>query len=114
LVTGILTAPKSGKETRTDIKNAATRSISETEKQLKKLHTELHENLNIAKERTDKLRGKASVELNEAMEQGKGAKEKVRDILSSIHEGQAHDKDLGKAVKEAQKAVSSLKKFLSK
>jgi len=38
-LTGILTAPKSGKETRKDIKDAAEHGMAEAEKQLKKLHT---------------------------------------------------------------------------
>lgn len=114
LVTGLLTAPKSGKETRADIKNAATRSISETEKQLKKVHTELNDSLTVGKEKLDQLRGKAKTELEDAMNSSKNAKEKVRDLLSGIHEGQVEDKDLGKAVKEAQKALDHLKKFLTK
>ena len=46
---GILTAPKSGKETREDIKDTAVKTYSEAEKQLKKLHTELNDVLAEAK-----------------------------------------------------------------
>ena len=40
-VAGVLTAPKSGKETRDDIKNKAVETYTTAEKELKKLHTEL-------------------------------------------------------------------------
>ena len=39
-ITGILTAPKSGKETRQDIKDEAVKLKGEAEKTLKQLHTE--------------------------------------------------------------------------
>ena len=39
-VAGILTAPKSGKETREDIKHAATKAKTEAEKKLKELHSD--------------------------------------------------------------------------
>ena len=40
-VTGILTAPKSGKETRQDIKKNSAKVLLETEKELKELHKDL-------------------------------------------------------------------------
>src|SRR4051812_23595938 len=48
---GILTAPKSGQSTRKDIKDAADNTISEGERQLKKLHTELNDLLGEVKKR---------------------------------------------------------------
>ena len=40
-VAGILTAPKSGKETRKDIGDAAVKAKNEAERKLKKMHSEL-------------------------------------------------------------------------
>ena len=113
-VTGILTAPKSGKETRQDIKDTAEKTISEAEKRLKKLHTELSQLLDQAKTQGQKLKGEARKELETVGQAAHTAKEKAREILSAVHEGDATDKDLQKAIKEAEKAVDHLKAFLKR
>lgn len=113
-VAGILTAPKSGKETRKDIKDTTAKGITAAEKELKQLHTELNELLRKAKEQTDKVSGRAKEEFDSAVEVSKQAKEKARVILSAIHEGDADDKDLKKAITEAKKATEHLKSYLSK
>ena len=111
---GILTATKSGKETREDIKEVTVKSLTEAEKQLKKLHTELNGLLEEAKLRGSSLSEKAQKELNDLVENGKQAKEKAREILSALHEGDAEDKELSSALAEANKAVEHLKNYLSK
>ncbi len=111
---GILTAPKSGKKTRADIKHAANESLATAEKDLKKLHTELGKVVDEAKIKGDKLGAKAKNELSEAVEKAMDTKEKVREIISAIHEGDAEDIDLKKAVKEATIALDHLREFLKK
>jgi gas vesicle protein len=112
---GILTAPKSGKDTREDIKDAASKGLSEAEKQLKKLHTEFNQVIEEAKKRLDEAKGKGKEELESAIEFAKQGKEKVRVLLSALHEGDgADDKDLQKAIKDAQGAIDELKKYLTK
>ncbi len=113
-VAGILTAPKSGKETREDIKHAAEHGMAEAEKQLKKLHTQMNELLGQAKERVASLKGTAQKDLQLAIDRTTAAKEKARQLLSSLHEGDADDKDLKKAIDEANKALDHLKKYLAK
>ncbi len=111
-VAGILTAPKSGKETREDVKNAASKAKAEAEKQLKNLHGDLTEQLDKAKKVALSAKDSASKELNNAVEQAATAKNRVREKLSSIHEGGSDDNDLQRAIDEASSAVSHLKKFL--
>ncbi|HSX33851.1 MAG TPA: YtxH domain-containing protein [Candidatus Saccharimonadales bacterium] len=111
---GILTAPKSGKETRKDIKDAAVHTYSEAEKQLKKLHTELGQLLTQVKGQATDLKGKAREDLDKAMESAKSIKEKARELLSGLHEGDADNKDLKAAIDEATKAVEHLRSFLAK
>jgi gas vesicle protein len=111
---GLLTAPQSGKETRQDIKDTAVRGMREAERQLKKLHTELNDVLAEATDRADKLSGKAKEELEVVLSTTKRAKETAREILSAVHEGRADDKELAKAIKDAQKAVTHLKDYLKK
>lgn len=111
---GLLTAPKSGKQTRADIRVAAEKSRIEAEKDLKRLHTELDKVIIDAKVGGDKLGVKAQKELNELVAKAKDTKEKVREVLSAIHEGDAEDQDLQKAVKNANLAVKNLRKYLKK
>lgn len=113
-VAGILTAPKSGKETREDIKKTASHTVAEAEKQLKKLHTELAKVITQAQEQADEMKGKAKAEIEDAIKKTNVAKEKARELLSALHEGDADDKDLRKAINEANKAIDHLRSYLKK
>lgn len=113
-IAGILTAPKSGKETRRDIKDATTKGLREAEKELKKLHTELSKVLNDAKSQANKAGGKGKQELDSLVAKANATKEKAREMLSAIHEGDAEDKDLKKAVKDATEALEHLREYLKK
>lgn len=111
---GILTAPKSGKETRGDIKQATNESIAQAEKDLKKLHTELGKVIDEAKINGDRFSAKTKNELADLVDKAKDTKEKAREVISAIHEGDAEDIDLKKAVKEANTALEHLREFLKK
>jgi len=113
-VAGILTAPKSGKETRKDIKVAAEHGMAEAEKQLKKLHTQMNDILAEAKVKATTLKGTAQKDIEIAMEKVGVAKEKAREMLSALHEGGAEDKELKKAITDANKAIDHLKVYLKK
>jgi gas vesicle protein len=110
-VAGLLTAPKSGKETRDDIKETAARSMGEAEKDLKKLHTELDKLLTEARIQGEKISGKTKTELEDLLAKAKDTKEKAREMLSAIHEGDAEDVELKKAIKDANDAVDHIKKY---
>ena len=112
-VTGILTAPKSGKETRADIKDAAAKGMSEAQKQLKRLHTELTTLINKAKIETENFSGKARKDYDDVLKVAQVVREKAREVLSAVHEGSADDKDLKQAIDDANKAITHLKKFAS-
>ncbi len=111
---GILTAPKSGKATRTDIKNAALKAKSEAEKSLKSLHSELNVKLEEVKTKGEELSGKAKDEFTDIVEKAKTAKEKVREVLSTMHDGNADDPDLKQALKDAKDSIKNLEKFVKK
>lgn len=113
-VAGILTAPKSGKETRKDIKDATAKGVAEAEKQLKKLHTELNSMIGKAKDEATTLKGKAREDIDAAIAKTYAAKEKAREVLSAVHEGKAEDKELKKAIDEATKSIQHLQKYLKK
>lgn len=113
-VAGILTAPKSGKKTRGDIKKATNQSVTQAEKELKRVHTELGKSIDEARIQGDKLSAKARNELSELIDNAKDTKEKVREVISAFHEGDAEDKDLQKAVKQANTALKHLREFFKK
>lgn len=111
-VAGILTAPKSGKETRADIRDKAQKTYSVTEKQLKTLHTELGDLINEISGRINTF--KNSKEVSDALDKGRDAKQKAREILSVMHDGEADDKELKKAVQDATDAIEHLRNYLRK
>lgn len=113
-VAGVLTAPKSGKETREDIKHAANKAKTEAEKKLKVVLSELNSRLDQAKTEGNKLKGKAREDYDKVVANAVTAKNKVREILSSIHEGDAEDPELKKALDDAKKALKHLEKFVKK
>lgn len=113
-IAGLLTAPKSGKATRGDLADVASSSRSDIEKQLKSLHTELGNLVDDAKDRSGDLNGKADKELKNLVKKARDSKEKVRQVLSAVHEGEAQDKDLQKAISDAKHAVDHIRDYLHK
>jgi gas vesicle protein len=109
---GILTAPKSGKETREDIRDRAYETYGAAEKELKKLHTELVDLIDEATDRVTEFRNRKDVKA--ALQNGHDARQKAREVLSTLHDGEANDKDLKKAISDATKAIEHLRDFLRK
>lgn len=113
-VAGVLTAPKSGKETRGDIKAAAKKSRVEAEKEVKKLQTELEKVMKDAKVRGGKLSAKGQKELKELVEKAKNSKAKTREVISAVRAGDAEDQDLKRAIKNAHSSIDHLRDYLKK
>ncbi len=113
-VTGVLTAPKSGKDTRKDINTATDKSRAQAEKELKKLHSELNNLIEESKKQSKKASKSTQAELKVLMNKAADTKEKVREIISAIHAGEAEDQDLNRAVKNANDAIDHLKDYLKK
>ena len=113
-VAGILTAPKSGRETRKDIHKAALKAKSELERKLKQAHSELNSLLDEASDLAKKSKGKINAEFEKARAQAEKIRQKTRELFSAVHEGEAEDRDLQKAITDIKKASSHLKKFLVK
>ena len=111
---GLLTAPKSGKETRKDIRNAAAKAKADADKQLKNAHSELSRLLEEAAVIANKSKGKIGAEVQAIINQATKARQKTRELLSAIHEGEAEDNDLQKAIDEVKQASDHLKKYITK
>ena len=113
-VAGLLTAPKSGKETREDIKKAAKSGLAQAEHQLKTLSNELGDAVNEAKARSKDLTGRAGMELDELAGRATAAREKVREMISAVHDGDAEDDDLRLAVDQGSSALKHLRDYMRK
>lgn len=113
-IAGILTAPKSGKETRNDIRRNASKARTEGEKQLKSLYSDLQDTIDKANQQTLKAKGKASKEYKEAVAKADAAKKKAKLLLSALHDGDADDPNLKAVIKEVSSAKKNLVKFIKK
>ena len=87
VIAGLLTAPKSGKETRQDIKNKAKEVKGAAERKLKDAHKELGKLSSQAKAKAADLKGKAKEELNELSKKADSLKEQIKAAITSIKSG---------------------------
>lgn len=113
-VAGILTAPKSGKETRKDMKKAAEKGLKEAEAEVKKLQAEAEDLMKEAKTKGADLGDKARKELNELVEKAKVAKDKTGTLVMAVKNGEADDKELQRALDQARNAIKNVRKYLNK
>ncbi len=113
-VAGLLTAPKSGKETRDELKASGVNTKHEVEKQLTQLHTELGKLIDDTKGKGDDMTAKAQTELKKLVEAAKDSKEKLSTVMTAIHDGEASDKDLDSALIDAKHAIDHIKDYLKK
>lgn len=110
-VTGILTAPKSGKETRQDIKKTANNVKREAEKKLKELSGELTVLISKGQKLALEQGSKAKAGLDAAVKRGQEAQQKVKEVISALKSGETDEPELKKAIGEAKKARDDLVKF---
>jgi gas vesicle protein len=113
-VAGLLTAPKSGKETREDIKQTAGKVADDTEAKLKELYGELEELIVKVKANSNNLSAEAKEQIEKVMNTASSAKQKAAEILKAVDSGKSKDDDLGNAIKEATNAIKHLKSYLDK
>ncbi|HET7827462.1 MAG TPA: YtxH domain-containing protein [Candidatus Saccharimonadales bacterium] len=109
---GILTAPKSGKQTRSDIVDTADNVMGSAEVQLVEASDELKTLLKSSKDKAIAMSSSARTEFNEAVIKAKDAQNKAGVVLKAFRQGEADDPELNKAVKQAKLAAKNLGKFL--
>ena len=110
-VAGILTAPKSGEETRADIADKAGDLKQAAAEEIAELQGEIKDLLAKAKTETIALSGKARAEFNEAVARAKDAQSKLATMLKAVKAGEAEDPELNKAIKQAKAASKNLAKY---
>jgi gas vesicle protein len=109
---GLLTAPKSGKETRQDLGKKAEDIRGGAEEQLQAAVDELTEKLKVAKTKSVALNAKTRKEFDETVVRAKDAQNKASQVLKAFRAGEAEDPELNKAVKQTKQAISNLAKYL--
>jgi gas vesicle protein len=114
LAIGILAAPKSGKETRQDIKDATGKFKDELFKRYGDVQTSLSETIEEAMGRISDFKGSAQESLESLIDQAKNAEYKAKDVYRAVRHGEADDKHLDKAIDQANKAKENLSKYLNK
>jgi gas vesicle protein len=113
-VVGVLTAPKSGKETRDDIKLTVDNGVSEVEKQLTHAHDELKKVMDQVTAAPGKLNSKAKAEFDEVVGKASDAKNKSQEVLKAVRNGSSNEKELQVALNQAKAALKNLRKYLGK
>ena len=113
-VVGLLTAPKSGKDTRQDIKDVSTKAWRAAEIKLKKLYSDMSDLIDQATKKAKQLSGRSKEKLNELVDDTKEAQQKVKEVISAIHDGDADDPELDSAVKQANDAIKHLANYMKK
>jgi gas vesicle protein len=111
-VTGVLTAPKSGKQTRNEIVDKAEAAKDGAEFKLQEAIDELNSTINNTKSKSLALGAKARSEYDESVVKGKDALNKASQVLKAMKAGEASHPDLNKAVKQARLATKNLGKYL--
>lgn len=111
-LTGVLTAPKSGHQTRKELAEKAEGAKDDAEEQLNDLNDELKDLIKSTKRKTIALSSTARAEFNESVVKAKDAQNKAAQVLKAAKAGEASDPDLNKAVKQARQAAKNLGKFL--
>jgi gas vesicle protein len=114
VVVGVLFAPKSGKETRQDIKDTSAKALAKLEEQAKKLQAELSDLIDKAdaqfKDKTQVVTEKAK----HLVEQARHSRDALTVLAKSVKAGEADDKDLDKAIKKAKESKDALATYLKK
>jgi gas vesicle protein len=108
---GVLTAPKSGKETRTGIANKAGDIKDSLVFQLEDLEDQLKSKIKDAKNKTMTLSSSARAEFSEAVIRAKDAQNKATHVLKAVKSGESNDADLNRAIKQARQALKNLEKY---
>jgi gas vesicle protein len=113
-IVGVLTAPKSGKESRDDIKLAVDNSKAEVEKQLQHAQDELKKVIDQVTSTPAKLNTKAKAEFDDVISKANGAREKSQEVLRAVRKGSSDERELQVALNQARSALKHLRKYISK
>ena len=107
VLAGFLTAPKSGKETREDLKKKANEVKGSAERRLKDAYKELGSLSDDEKKKEKQLGGKAKEEMDDLAKKAEDLKEKVKSAITSIKSGDDDNDDA--TIDQLLKDLSAIK-----
>lgn len=116
-VAGLLTAPKSGRETREDLKVLANKAYNQAEARIKDAYSDLNDLVEIGTEKAHEFSAKSREQFNKLSDQAVTAQIKLKTALGTLRnrgDDAIADEDLQAAMESAQDAKDHLKDFLSK
>jgi gas vesicle protein len=111
-VAGVLTAPKSGQETRQDIRDGASRAVQAAEERLLALREDIDDLIEIASVKVSSAKGRAKDQLNDAIDTAKDARTKTAEVARAVRRGEAEQPELNRAMKQLKDAKKNLTKYL--
>ena len=111
VATGLLTAPKSGKETREDIKKKASEVKGSAERKLKDAHKELDKVAAEAKGKAKSLQGKAKEELDDLGSKADELRARAKHAITSIKSGDDDNDDA--TIDQLLKDISAIKEKIT-
>ena len=114
VVAGLLLAPKSGKETREDLKSSVKTAAKFADAKLHALHEEITKHVEKVELKARDLSDKAKKEAYAAIDTAKKARDQLASVSAAVRSGTSDDEDLDIAVKNANNALDNLKKYLKK
>lgn len=109
---GLLTAPKSGAETRQYIVDATNRAVASAQQKLSASQAQVSELVEVAKAKAKSLTMYRRQDLDELIDSAKIAQDKAKAMLIAVKQGEADDPDLQRAVEKANQAKENLANFL--
>lgn len=112
VIAGFLTAPKSGKETREDIKKKAHEVKGSAERRLKDAHKELGKLIDDTTAKAEKLKGQARDELKDLTSKAEDLKAQIKSAITSIKSGDDDNDDA--TIDQLLKDLSALKEKIAK
>jgi gas vesicle protein len=115
-VAALLSAPKSGKETREELKKAADNFGADAEKKLKSLHAEANKLIEKCEAEGKKLTGSAKKDADATLEKANQLKDRVKRYIAEVKNGDENSDDLSldDLKKELKDIETSATAFLKK
>ncbi len=110
---GILTAPKSGKETRNDIKETGSKAYKAAEIKLKGSYEDLSAVIARATEQTKKFSLKSREQLDSLLASAHDAQGRVMQLIASVRSGDATKELLEDTIVAAEVAKDKLQDFIA-
>ena len=108
---GLLTAPKSGRELRREMKSTGRKNLSLLEKQLKAQYSDLNLQLQELESRMDVSSKIVTESINKYIVDARILQKKSKHLLSALHDGVASDDELIRVIKELKNLKTSIKKY---